>query len=67
MGSGHTKRHRNQVAVKLRSKCEFERRYGRRPRGVLGHMYDILWDAYVTGWILGYDDANKNAKRRGEK
>lgn len=45
----------------------FLKRYGRRPHGPLGTFWDTLFDCFILGWILGYDDANKNAKRRGEK
>ena len=50
-----------------RSRREFTRRYGRRPRKTLGLLWDVLRDAYITGWIMGYDDANRNAKKRGGK
>lgn len=50
-----------------RLRREFERRYGRRPRGVLGHLWDVLYDSFILGWMLGYDAANKAAKKRGGK
>lgn len=46
----------------------FRARYGTRPRNpTLGNLWDTLYDAYVYGYLMGFDDSNKMWQKKGKK